>query len=188
MLGIGGYIMKKFNKILSLLLVFSFLLLSVGCKTSELEKKSADLVNYYIDANYDDVTHTVTASQIVDYINTTETDLNVVCFKLYPTAFSKDAKVLPYTNANKDKCFPNSLSYGDIEISNVKVEDADAEWAIIGEDNNILEVKLFVPLENLKINPLFLSKNCLIFISPLLELQAGQPCPFLTLLPIGLHS
>ena len=142
--------MKKFNKILSLLLVFSFLLLSVGCKTSELEKKSADLVNYYIDANYDDVTHTVTASQIVDYINTTETDLNVVCFKLYPTAFSKDAKVLPYTNANKDKCFPNGLSYGDIEISNVKVEDADAEWAIIGEDNNILEVKLFVPLENLK--------------------------------------
>ena len=120
-----------------------------GCKSKSLIKRaSKNLNSYTINATYCDEEHTVNATEKVKYTNKTGNILNFVCFNLYGTAFSADAVILPYTTLNAKKCFPNGLSYGDLEIISVRVDEEDADFNIVGQDNNALQINFKNSLNN----------------------------------------
>ncbi len=134
---------KIFKSAVCLSMVALLLVLFYGCKNERVLKKvSKDLTNYNITATLCSEDMVVTATEVVDYINTSEDVLTFVCFNLYGTAFSEDAKVLPYTSLNVNKCFPNGISYGNMEIDTVRVNDKNVDFQIVGIDNNALQVSL----------------------------------------------
>ena len=142
----GGVMNKKLKLFFSFcvsILVVAVTFFSTGCSHSrEVVRASKKLTNYTIDVNYCDQGKKISGSEIVSYINSTGQDLTFVCFNLYPTAFSSDAKIKPYTSVNFDKCFPNGESFGDIKIISVRVNETNATYSIVGEDNNALKVEL----------------------------------------------
>lgn len=142
---------KVFGNILKGLVCVSLvvcIVLSVGCGfDSTVKRASKNLTEYTINASYDETTKTVTATEEIDYINKTETELDNICFHLYPKAFREEATVKPYTALTKARCFPNGESYGDILITSVSVKGAESSFVLDGEDDNILKVNLDEPLE-----------------------------------------
>ncbi len=117
---------------------FTFLLTS--CKKNELKKVSKNLSSYAISVSLDE-SFVADCSETIDYVNTASDDLSFVCFHLYPRAFREDAIFKPYTTLTLASCFPNGISYGDIEINSVKVNSEEAEFKLIGEDEDILKVE-----------------------------------------------
>lgn len=112
-----------------------------GCKSkSILKRASKGLNSYTLSATYCDTEHTINATEKVNYTNKTGDALSYICFNMYGTAFSEDAKIWPYTTLNAKKCFPNGLNYGDMEVSSVRVNAVDASFSIVGLDNNALKV------------------------------------------------
>ncbi len=130
--------MKKLCFLLSILLISPIF---SGCKSS-LEKTSAKLSWYYIDAVYDDASHSLTATQSVDYINSSETELSHIEFNLYASAFREGAKASVVSKLNYENCFPNGASYGGIIIDSVSVSGQTTAYSIGGEDENVLVVPL----------------------------------------------
>lgn len=143
--------MKKFFYFCSAVLVC---LLSVfcfsSCSKNELSKVSKNLSSYSITAELDEQNMSLDAEQNLLYYNSTGRDLDYLCFHLYPRAFREGAGVLPYTVLNSATCFPNGLSYGDIEILQVKVKGSDAKFELVGEDEDILKVEFGFALKNKK--------------------------------------
>lgn len=147
--------MKKFKVIYnSLKIVTCVVLVGVlvgllfGCKPKSLVKKaSKNMNNYTINAVFCDEEKVVNATEVLEYTNRTGESLDSLCFNLYGTAFSEDAKILPYTTLNEKKCFPNGLSFGDLEILSAKVDNLDANFLVVGEDNNACKVEFGFLLE-----------------------------------------
>lgn len=138
---ISRTIKKVFKATLCFGLVFMLVIVSYGCKVGKvLEKAGRDLTTYNITATLCSEDMVITATETVDYINTSSDELSFLCFNLYGTAFSEDAKILPYTTLNVNKCFPNGVSYGDMTISSVRVNKQNANFSIVGVDNNALQV------------------------------------------------
>ncbi len=143
--------MKKFFCLLlfGIFLCFSTISLS-GCKKSEIEKVSKNLTSYAISAELDDKQKQISASQKVVYKNTTDGALNYICFHLYPRAFRKDAIVKPYTTLTQAACFPNGVSFGDINIVQTKVNGEIKEYILTGEDEDILKIDFGFEVEQTK--------------------------------------
>lgn len=133
---------KRFYQILSISLFFVFIaLFAVSCSPYDAVKKaSKNLSCYKITASLNETDMTIDAKQTVEYVNKTNVVLDHVCFNLYARAFREDAKIKPYTTLNQGKCFPNGISYGDIEIINVLSYNQDVCYSFVGEDQNALEV------------------------------------------------
>ena len=112
----------------------------VGCANC-FDYKS-DLTSYDIDIKYDDVAQTLTVSQTTDYINTSDNTLSCVKFHLYPNAFREGAKAKVVSTQNKELAYPNGESYGQIDISEVLINEDTADFEIEGEDENIVSVSL----------------------------------------------
>ena len=130
--------MKKLCLALCLLLIIPAF---SGCK-SKLEKVSAKLSDYTIDAVYDNESHLLTATQKVEYINNTSAELNHLEFNLYPSAFREGAKASVVSKLNYENCYPNGASYGGIEINSVEVLGETSSYSIGGEDENVLVIPL----------------------------------------------
>lgn len=149
-----GKFLKKFFT-LSILLIFvaiSTFSLS-GCTKSEVEKVSKGLTNYNFEIEYNDETKQIFGTENLDYKNTTGTELENLCFHLYPRAFRKGAMVKPYTPLTMATCFPNGESFGDISIASVKVNGNEKPIEMIGEDEDILSINFGFKLEvNGKVN------------------------------------
>lgn len=130
--------MKKIGMMLLLcLLVFT------GCnKKIDLTKKSKDLNTYTMQLEIDTQSHSVTASQVINYRNNTGTILDTLCFHLYPRAFSKEATNRPVTKLNEANAYPNGVSYGDIIIDKVSINGTEVEPMYEGVDKDILKVDL----------------------------------------------
>ena len=143
---------RKLTKFMALVVCLFFVASAfVGCsQKTELKREAKNLSTYEIVASLDDSTKTISATQKVEYKNRTGQTLESVCFHMYPTAFSEDAKIKPYTLASEVKCFPSGVNYGDMIIERVLVDGTEVEQEICGEDNNILKVNLVSPLENKK--------------------------------------
>lgn len=125
--------------IIAILCVFS------GCKT-ELQRASKNLPTYTITAKYDEFTHTVTANQKIKYINNYQIPLKELKFHLFPNAFREGAKIKPISENTQEKAYPNGQSYGDIIINDVSVSGKKADFAITGEDRNIMVIKFPIEL------------------------------------------
>ena len=134
-------IMKKFFylSILAIFCVISTFSLS-SCKNNDLDKISKNLTAYAISAKFDDEKKQIQASEKIEYVNVTGDGLECLCLHLYPRAFRKDALIKPYSALNVATCFPNGLSYGDLEVQSVKVEGQEKEFEIVGEDEDILKI------------------------------------------------
>jgi len=136
--------MKKTVRFLSLILFFivgSFVLVSCS-PYKELVKASKGLTSYEIKAVLNEENMSVDATMVVEVVNKTDVALNSICFNLYGRAFREGALIKPYTSLNQGKCFVNGLSYGDLVVENVEVEDKTTSFSIVGEDENALEIKL----------------------------------------------
>ena len=117
-----------------------------GCR-SKLEKASAKMSSYNINAVYDNENHLLTATQSVDYINSSETELSHIEFNLYPSAFREGAKASIVSKLNYENCYLSGASYGGIEINSVEVSGEKVSYSIGGEDENVLVVPLRKPLK-----------------------------------------
>ncbi len=138
---------KIIKPVLCLTLIAVLVTMLTGCnKNREVTKASKGLNNYKITATLCDEEKKITATEEVVFINTIKDNLSFVCFNLYGTAFSEDAKILPYTILNSEKCFYDGKNYGDLVIDSVRVDGQNANYQIIGEDNNALKVDFFEPL------------------------------------------
>ncbi len=122
-------------------LLFIFCLLFSGCNRS-LKQVSKTLSSYNIIATFDEDNKTLTASQMVTYVNNSDTVIKTLPFHLYPNAFREDAKYKPVSFASEDRAYPNGLSFGGIDITCLKVNGKLKDIVIAGEDENILEVAL----------------------------------------------
>ncbi len=111
----------------------------VGCKKNEVEKASKNLTKYSIRAELS-AENTVTATETVEYVNNSDKELSYMFFHLYPRAFRQDATIKPYTSLTSATCFPNGLSFGDIEIVSAKVNDKAVNFNLAGEDEDILKI------------------------------------------------
>ncbi|MBQ7466729.1 MAG: M1 family metallopeptidase [Clostridia bacterium] len=119
-----------------------------GCSAGgQIKKVSKDLSNYKINVDIDEDNMQLFCSQDVNVVNNNLVPLGEVCFNLYASAFSEDAVILPYTAGNSGKVFPNGISYGDIVITNLKVNDKTSVYSICGEDNNALKIPLETTVE-----------------------------------------
>lgn len=135
--------MVKFKKIFILLICavicVSPAFMFTGCKKNDLKKVSKNLTSYAIMAEVLSEDK-ITAKETIEYVNHTESELSFLCLHLYPRAFREDALIKPYTALTLASCFPNGQSYGDIEITQVKVNDKQVDKEIVGEDEDILKV------------------------------------------------
>ena len=141
--------MRKVFKIgIALCLVFCFSFCFVGCSSDYLlNKHSKNLNTYNIDLTFDVNTMTASAHQTLEYKNRDERIVDYFVFHLYPTAFSEDAIIRPYTALNEAKCFPNGVSYGDIVVKNVYIDNNENTFDIVGEDNDKLKIDIKKPLD-----------------------------------------
>lgn len=141
--------MKKCVYVLILILlapIFFF-----GCASEPAAKCSS----YDIKIDYDHETQSAKCSESVSYYNSSDDELEFICFHLYPNAFREDAKKPIVASSFVGKAYPNGKSFGEIEIKNVKNAEYALNYEITGEDENILKVKLqdnLKPDENIEIN------------------------------------
>lgn len=132
--------MKKFFYLcLTIIIAVFFCVSFTGCKKNEIDKISKNLTTYAISAELNDEMM-VSGVETIDYLNDTGSELEFLCLHLYPRAFRKDASIKPYTALNLATCFPNGLSYGDIEIKSVFVDGEKKEFLYVGEDEDILKI------------------------------------------------
>lgn len=145
--------MVKIKRILSLCLISLILSFScvflTSCSKNEAEKYSKGLTNYKIEANLSSDMK-ISAKETVDFVNKTGESLSEVCFHLYPRAFREGAIFKPYTTLTLASCFPNGISYGDIDIKKVTISGNQVDFSLVGEDDDILKVPLESGLENKK--------------------------------------
>ena len=143
--------MKKFFYLLFSVVFLCFSTFSLsGCKKSEVEKVSKNLTSYSIEATLNDDTKTITASEKINYVNDTETELEFLCLHLYPRAFREGSVVKPYTALTEATCFPNGISFGDISIVQVKVNGEVKSHQLVGEDDDVLKIDFGFKLSNKK--------------------------------------
>lgn len=107
---------------------------------STVNKASKNLNTYTIDATLDKDMK-ITANARVEINKDYASGNEYVFFNLYPRAFREDAKIRPYTNLNQGKCFSNGQSFGNLEVSSVKVNGVSQDVVYDGEDENALKVK-----------------------------------------------
>lgn len=109
-------------------------LLFAGCANA------ASNISYEIECEFDG--ETVTGKEKVVFKNFTDNAFSELKFQLYPNAFRKGAVFSPVSAQYYYQSYKWGESYGDINVSGVKVNGADAETAVGGSDMNILKVKL----------------------------------------------
>ena len=128
--------MKKTAIFIYVLLISICSIYVGGCSKAE----KAKLTEYDIECTLDG--HTLSATQKVSYINNTESAIDELKFNLFANAFRKDAVFSPISAQYLSRAYPNGMSYGDININQVYVDDKSASYEICGKDKNILSVNL----------------------------------------------
>ncbi len=139
--------MKKFARTFCACVAAICVCFLSGCSVSrELKKASKGLSSYNISATLTSDMN-LSGSEQVKFVNNTPTILSTVCFNLYGRAFREDAKIKPYNSLNQGRCFVDGLDYGDMGVTRVMVNGSAANFRLVGEDDNALEVELGTELE-----------------------------------------
>ena len=120
-----------------ILLILSPLFLT-GCSSER------EINSYKIDIVFDDESKSLSAEEIVCYVNNSDNAFDNLYFHLYPNAFREGAKNEIVPISQQSLAYPNGKSYGFIKINEVKIEEKQIDFIIEGEDENILNI----PLEN----------------------------------------
>lgn len=135
--------MKKFYFFVVFCVSFVVFLFA-GCgKIDFFANASANINEYDIYATLDYDNKTLNATENIRYINKSNSDLHEIKFHLYPNAFRQDATIYKATNETQNaRAYPNGFSAGNITIFSVKQGERETDFAISGEDKNLLSVPL----------------------------------------------
>jgi len=135
--------MKRFKVVFSTIICLALICCCVPLSACGFDnivaRASKKLNNYTIDAVFDDETKTINA------IEKFEAKFNeqrpALWFNLYGRAFRKDAKILPYGETSKAKCFTNGESFGNLEVEKVVFNGESLPVVYGGEDENVLIIE-----------------------------------------------
>lgn len=106
----------------------------------ELKKASKNLSCYTMDIEYDE-NHSISVRQDVNYVNSSDINMDKIYLHLYPRAFAENVKNKPVSTLNIKKAYPNGTSYGNIEIEKMSVNGNECDPVYSGDDNDILVVE-----------------------------------------------
>jgi hypothetical protein len=106
-----------------------------GCKNT-----NKNLTTYNITCSYAE--NKITGVEEITFYNDTELVFSQLKFNLFGNAFRKDAKYSPVSLSHKNQCYPNGVSYGDMQITSVTSKQRDLDYQIGGIDQNVLVVDL----------------------------------------------
>ena len=109
-------------------------------QTSNIEE-GKNLNKYIMDVIFDDESKRLMCNQNVEYVNNTNIALDKIYFHIYPNAFSKK-EFAPFEKDEMNQAYPNGFNEGYIDIKNVLNNNNKMKYEIIGDKNDILEVKL----------------------------------------------
>ena len=113
--------------------VLSLAVLS-GCKNEEYNHTKYEIIAEYIPES-----GTLTGAVKVTFENSTDNEISLLKFQMYPNAYRQDALYLPISTAYKSSAYYAGDSYGEMVISSVH---GSKNWEVMGEDENILYVYL----------------------------------------------
>ncbi len=114
-------------------------LLLAACSGTKLNSVSKELSTYTINASFDEASHTVTAHQKVNYVNSSNAPLTNIMFHLYPQAFREGSAYDPVPPSVKPaRAYPDGRTYGGITIANATVGGKAVTVEIGGSDKDIL--------------------------------------------------
>ena len=131
--------MKKLRIILCVL--FAAILFPWGAACKKTEESAA--IRYDMALEYSPETATLSGEETVYFTNRNETPLNALKFNLWPNAYREDAVYRPISENAENAAFYGGKSYGGITVKNVT---GGGEWAVEGEDCNLLCVSLAAPI------------------------------------------
>ncbi len=137
--------MKKLilNLVITLAILISPLFFTSCTADTNLSALSKNLTNYNISIDFNCQSKQFTASQQVDYINSTDSILTEVRFHLYPNAFkTKDNPLSPVSSFSFERAYKNGFDSGYIVINEVKVQDKSVQIKLEAKENSILVVEL----------------------------------------------
>lgn len=126
------------KKILYLGLAFLFFLFCLPTFSSC--KKARNMhTRYEITAEYIPESRSITGSMKLTFENSTENELSVLKFQMYPNAYRENAVYNPISTTYTGAAYYNGENYGAMVISSV---NGAKNWEVMGEDENILYVFL----------------------------------------------
>lgn len=96
---------------------------------------------YTIDVIYDDETNRILCNESLVYINNTKTTLDKIYLHIYPNAFCEKESI-PFENSEMNRAYPNGFNEGYIDLKNVLTNNKKLKHEVIGDKNDILEIKL----------------------------------------------
>jgi len=128
--------MKKIGLIFALLAALALSLCFPACK-----KNAGKLCVYKMDCVFDGA-NTLDCTLDFTYYNDTDTSVKELKFNIFPNAYRQGAKFSPVSVADTAKAFYDGVNYGGITINSVADKDGGVDFAVCGEDENILAVPL----------------------------------------------
>ena len=96
-----------------------------GCK-----KEAKAYARYEITAEFSRENRTVAGTVKCTFENTTDNELSVLKFQIYPNAYRKNALYRPVSTAYENSAYYAGESYGEITISSV---NGSKNWEIMGD-------------------------------------------------------
>ena len=103
-------------------------------------EKTENRTAYEINCEFDG--KAVAGTERVDFYNATDNAFRELKFNLFANAFRKGAKYSPVSAQYYHQSYKWGESYGKQEISAVRINGANADFKVCGEDENILSVSL----------------------------------------------
>ena len=116
---------------ISCLFIFNF----QACKST-----SQTAVYYKISVSLND--NLLNGKEVVCFENQTDNTFTSLKFNLFGNAFRKDAKFKPISTQYENRAYYKGESYGQMQVLSVKQGEKTLPFAIVGQDQNILEVSL----------------------------------------------
>ncbi len=137
---------KRIKATFLALIILGLSLFCSGCFANNFVKKfGTNITEYNIDLKLEDK-KTMLGKQTVNYKNTSSNILGEVYFHLYPNSFSDVAVNKPVSKLYESKAYPNGLSFGKIEINDVKIGNDNCSYTFENTDNDLLKITLNAPL------------------------------------------
>ena len=116
---------------LSCLVLFNF----QGCKNSS-QSSTTYQINVALNENV------LQGSEKVCFENQTDKVFTTLKFNLFGNAFRKDAKFKPISTQYENRAYYKGESYGQMQVFSVKQGQKSLDFDVLGQDQNILEIKL----------------------------------------------
>ncbi len=135
--------LNKKTKIVSTIVLFAAIIaIVIFLCLSGLKQEEQPLSSYKMQLSYDSSAHTLSGSEEITFINNYDNMFTYLYLHLYPNAFREDATASVVSSAGEENAYPNGKSYGNIEVQSVTSGEENLNFAVEGDDQNILRVDL----------------------------------------------